>query len=465
MLPATELLPAPVLADGVVARAAATDVQAVFSSATVRGGIFLAIRYGLGVIVGLGNMLVMTWWIGPHAYGLFVTAIGIVAFLATIARAGVDTYLVKSETPPDAQAYATATTLILSASLGLGLAAAAAVPLFVRWYGNREFVAPYLVLLLTIPVSGLTGVPMAKLERGLDFRSIAGIELGGQSAGLLVSALLAWSRAGVWAPVAGQIAWQAFTLVAAQVCSSVGWHLRFEICQARKMLSYGLVLTASMRTWQLRNLVNPLLVGRFAGAEAVAFVALAIRIAEALGTLRLAAGRMAIAALARLQSRRENLRCALERALHLQVVTLGPLLCGFALLGPLMLPPIMGARWKPSLIVYPFVAAGVLINSVYNLQASALFVVGRQWTVMQSYAMHVGLLAAGTALLLPRLGLIGYGWAELAACAAYFAIHAGIAKVAPVSYRRIGPWAGAFLAGIFLFPTFLVPTIHNWIVR
>ncbi|HXY03226.1 MAG TPA: hypothetical protein VEI49_06575, partial [Terriglobales bacterium] len=61
-------------------------------SETLRGGMYLAGRYALGVIVSLGNMLVMTWWIGPHAYGVFVTAISMVAFLAAVARGGVDTY-------------------------------------------------------------------------------------------------------------------------------------------------------------------------------------------------------------------------------------------------------------------------------------------------------------------------------------------------------------------------------------
>jgi O-antigen/teichoic acid export membrane protein len=431
-------------------RPAGREPQAVLSSETIRGGIYLAVRYGLGVIVSLGNMLVMTWWIGPHAYGVFVTAIGIVAFLATPARGGVDTYLVRSDATPDHRAYGTATTLILGASIGLGLAAAALTPLLARWYGNREFVAPYLVLLLTIPVTGLTGVPMAKLERALNFRSIAGIELGGQSAGLLVAALLAWSRRSVWAPVAGQISWQVFTLAAALLSASLSLRPRFCASEARKMLSYGLVLTASAKTWQLRSLVNPLLVGRFAGAEGVAFVALAVRIAEALGTFRLAAGRMAIAALARMQSQREDFRGVLEGALYLQVVTLGPLLCAFALLGPFILPHIVGARWMPSLSIYPFVAAGVLINSIYNLQASALFVVGKQWIVMQSYSAHVGLLAASTLLLLPRLGLAGYGWAELMSCSAYAAIHAGTAKVVPISYRRLAPWVTTLIAGLFL---------------
>ena len=451
-------------AEVTVLRSATREPQAVLSSETLRGAIYLAVRYGLGVIVSLGNMLVMTWWIGPHAYGVFITAIGIVSFLATLARGGVDTYLVRSEATPDHRTYGTATTLILGASIALGLAAAATTPLLARWFGSREFVAPYLVLLLTIPVTGLTGVPMAKLERALNFRSIAGIELGAQSAGLLVAGLLAWSHPSVWAPVAGQISWQVFTLVATVVSASLTMRPRFCAGEARKMLSYGLVLTASVRTWQLRSLVNPLLVGRFAGAEGVAFVALAVRVAEALGTFRLAAGRMAIAALARMQSRREDFRGVLERALYLQVVTLGPLLCAFALFGPFVLPHMVGARWTPSLAVYPFVAAGVLINSIYNLQASALFVVGKQWIVMQSYATHVGLLATSTLFLLPRLGIAGYGWAELMSCCAYAVIHAGIAKVVPISYRRLAPWVTTLLVGLFLFslsPT-LFHAIQNW---
>ena len=429
-----------------------SDGAAPISDETMRGGIYLAGRYGLGVLVSLGNMLVMTWWIGPHAYGLFVTAIGIVAFLAAVARSGVDTYLVRSETPPDSRMYGTAATLILSISVALGVIAAAGTPLLIRWYGSREFVAPYLVLLLTVPVTSLTGVPMAKLERALDFRSIAAIELAGQSAGLLAAALLAWWRAGVWAPVTGQITWQTLTLVAVSTSACMALRLRFDRCQARQMLSFGVGLTASLRTWQLRTLVNPLLVGRFAGAEGVAFVALAVRIAEALGTFRLAAGRMAIAALARLQGRQDQFRKALERALYLQVVTLGPLLCGFALFGPFVLPHIVGARWMPSLTIYPFVAVGVLVNSVYNLQASALFVIGKQWIVMHSYAAHVALLAVITLVLLPRFGIVGYGWAELLACASYFAIHAGLRRCVAISYRQLAPCMAVFVPGLFLLP-------------
>lgn len=138
--------------------------------------------------------------------------------------------------------------------------------------------------------------------------------------------------------------------------------------------------------------------------------------------------------------------------MFLQVITLGPLLCAFALLGPYLVRHVIGLRWLPSMQIYPFVAAGVLVNSVYNLQASALFVVGKQWLVMWSYAAHVVLLAGTTLILLPRLGLIGYGWAELVACSAYCLIHSGLATTVPISYKKLRPWVAGFVAGLFLVP-------------
>ena len=138
-----------------------------FSPLVIRGGAYFAARYGLGVVVSLGNMLVMTNWIGPRNYGVFVTAVGLAAFLSNLGRAGLDTYLVRQKSTPDSRTYSIAATLILAISLAIAMAGTALAPLLMHWYGSREFLWPYLVLLITIPLTGLTGVPMAKVERGI----------------------------------------------------------------------------------------------------------------------------------------------------------------------------------------------------------------------------------------------------------------------------------------------------------
>jgi O-antigen/teichoic acid export membrane protein len=76
-------------------------------------------RYGLGIFVSFANMLVLTRWIGPHAYGLFVTALGLSSFLAALTRGGIDTYLVRAEPAPSQKSYDVANTLVLGCSLVL----------------------------------------------------------------------------------------------------------------------------------------------------------------------------------------------------------------------------------------------------------------------------------------------------------------------------------------------------------
>jgi PST family polysaccharide transporter len=414
-----------------------------------RAGLYLAIRYGLGILVSCANMFVLTRWIGPHDYGLFVTALGLTAFLATLARAGIDTYLIRAEVEPDDRAYSTATTLILSFSMALVGFGISVVPLLTRWYGSHEFLLPYLVTLLTVPLAGLAGPATAKLERELNFRAVASIELGGQILALLVSVTLAWLKFGVWAPVAGLLAWQVCAASGALILAKLQLRPTFDVVVARRMISFGFGYSASVRVWQLRSLVNPLLVGRFAGAEAVAFVALAVRVAEGLGFIRIAAGRLAIASLSRLRQNRNRFQSTLQRAMKLQIFSLGPLFCLFVLLAPIVFPVALGARWAVSLQVFPFVATGVLVNSLYNLQASALFVLGEQWIVLRAYALHVLLLALGTLLLMPRLGIVGYGCAELCACAAYSAFHVHANQAAGVSYPKLGWFVFAFVAPLF----------------
>lgn len=424
-----------------------TDASAPGVSAS--DAIYLGLRYGVGILVGFVNMFVLTWWIGPHAYGLFVTAIGLSSFLANLTRAGADTYLVRRETAPEIRVYHVASTLILGCSLLLTAAGLAGIPLLVAWYRSHEFVMPYAVTLMTVPLAGLAGPPIAKLERELNFRTAAGIELSGQVLALLVSVALAWRRCGVWAPVAGVIAWQSWVAIAAWRASKLVPRLAFDRHEARAMLSFGLGYTLSQRAWQLRSLVNPLLVGRLAGPESVAFVALAVRIAESLGFVRVAAGRLAVAGLSRLRSEPVRLRTALQNALEFQVVLLGPLLFLFAIAGPHLVPALFGQRWTPSLQVYPWIAAAVLVNSVFNLQSSALFVLGEQWAVLRAYVVHVALFGAGALLLVTHFGIAGYGWADLLACGAYVLLHWRLSGYVQLSYTRLTVWCLAFGLALF----------------
>jgi len=269
------------------------------------------------------------------------------------------------------------------------------------------------------------------------FRTIVLPQLG---TALLAGAILAWRGFGVWAPVTGHVLWQLFVLIAAIRVSGFSPRLTVDWDQARKMIRFGLGFSASVRVWQLRGLVNPLIVGRLLGTEAVAFVALAVRTIEALSFVRTAVGRVAIAALARLREDPDRCQQMMQKGARLQLYALGSVFVLITALGPPLLPRLLGGRWSSALAVLPFVAAAALVNSVFVLEASALFVEGRQWVVTRSYLWHVVILLAGTAILTPRLGIAGYGWAELAACLSYVILHRGLQPSLRISMPPIARW-------------------------
>ena len=63
----------------------------------------------------------------------------------------------------------------------------------------------------------------------------------------------------------------------------------------------------------------------------------------------------------------------------------------------------------------------------------------------------------GTALLLPRFGILGYGWAELAACVAYATLHTRAPQIAPVSLNKL-----ALLLSVFVSPLFSLLVHGAW---
>jgi len=216
------------------------------------------------------------------------------------------------------------------------------------------------------------------------------------------------------------------------------------------MISYGLGFSASMWIWQLRSLVNPLIVGRYAGVEAVGFIALAIRLVESLGFVKGVAWRVSIAALAKVQDEGARLTKAITDGMRLQVLALGVLFLGFVLIGPWLLPILLGERWAPVMQISSFVALGYLVNALFSLHSSALYVVQRNWEVAFFHLIHIILFAGGALLLVPRLGIIGYGWSEVIALLSYPIIHFQLVKyVGNPKYFLAGIWTLAFAIALF----------------
>jgi O-antigen/teichoic acid export membrane protein len=398
----------------------------------LHGGIYLVLRQGLGIILSTVGMILLARAIGPDAYGVYAAAFGIYIYVANVCRWGVDVYLVRRESEPPLQDYHQAFSLLLLVSFaGTGLAILA-LPLLERWMQLDRFGPVAAALFAALPLMVLSTVPLARLERALDFRNIALVELSGQVALYIVALPSAYLGLGPWAPVVGMWASQLLTLVLLYRTSGYRPRLHWEFARVRAMMGYGLGISASDWLWNLGNLVNPLIVGRYVGAEAVAQVALAARLVEQAGSIiMIPSTRISTPVFARLQADTAQLRKALAEAMSLQLMMQGPVLAVIGLVAPWIVPLLLGPSWLPAVTVYPFIALSYLVGTAFSLHSALLWVLRRIWEVALFRLVHLVLLVVSALLLVPPLGLIGFGYAELLALPAwilllvFFRMHVG----------------------------------------
>lgn len=419
----------------------------------VRGGTFLAARQAIGAVVGAGGTIVLTQQIGPGSYGLFIAAMGVFAYFNFVAQLGVNVYLIRREGPTDDRDYDAAFTLLLCLGVATASVGVLAMVLAARWLQQPGFAWLTIALLVGLPINVLALVPSARLERAMDYRRLAILELTNVFTLQAVSLAAAFAGMGAWSPVIGW--WVQQIAAAALLYGLSGYRPRpvLDRTRARAMVAYGFGYSASLWVWQLRSLLNTLVVLPLAGPAAVGYVGLAAKFVETLSLFKTVSWRLSIAALTRLDRDPPRALRAMNEGMRLQVLGVGVTLAGFAAVAPYLMPHLFGARWTewaPAMDVYPYLALSVLCNALFSLHTSVLYVLNRNWLVTIFHVVHVALLFAAAAWFVPRHGVAGVGYAEIAAMPAYVLMHLFVTRlVGTPDYGVAAAWAAAF--GLLVF--------------
>jgi O-antigen/teichoic acid export membrane protein len=416
----------------------------------LRGGAYLFVRQFLSLGLSLVGVFVITRVIGPERYGAYVAALGIYLYLQSLGQVGVDVYLVRQLGSVAEQEYHVASTFLLATALFGILLVEAATGLLSDWVAIAGFEPLLRVMIIALPFQLMAIPPRARLERELDYRRVAAIEFFGQVIYYIIAVPLAVEGYGGWSLVAGWLVQQASICVMFHWATKYFPRFRFDWAIVPKMLSYTFGFSIVTLSWQLRALVNPLVVGHFLGAVAVGQIGMAIRIVEVLTFVKDIAWRLSVAALSRIQNDKKKLQAAVTQGMELQTLALAPALLGFSwLVGP-FLPQLLGARWAPTLVVFPFIAISYLTNAQFNMHSSVLAVFRKNYETTFFHIIHIIMFAGGAAICVQFMGLVGYGWGELIALASYYVLHyLAVGIVGPVNYRVAAIWWGGTVLGLF----------------
>jgi O-antigen/teichoic acid export membrane protein len=392
-------------------------------SKALSGGFVLVGREFGGIVLSLIGMLVTTRLLGPHRYGQYVIVSGLAGYALSVGKLGLDVYLIRYQGELSEEQVGVTQGLYIALGLFFAAAAIALGPVVAWWYKDPLLCRLLWSYAILIPLTLMSSAPIALLDRQLSYKITAMTELAGQLTYVAISVSIVWFTRSIWGIIIGLFGQALITVFLASHWSKTRFRPRWSAREAKAQMRYGFGYAASTWIWQARNLVNPVLVGKLLGAEAAAYVAMAVRISVFVGFGRTAVYRVYMSYLARLAGEREKMKEAIETGLSYQVLITGVSFIAFLAIAPDLIHALMGQKWMPILEVLPFIAAGVVVNSGFGLYSSALYVIGKNHDVSLFHLLYIIFYFSSAWIFLKMSGSItAYGWAEIAAFPSYFLI-------------------------------------------
>lgn len=430
-----------------------------FKQVMLRGGRDLAIREVAGIVLSLLATVIIFRRVGPVAYGYVGVGISISAFLTQVGALGLNVFLIRTKDLEHQDVRELLTLLLLSATV-CSAAVWFSAPLIESWTG-KPGLTPLVHVVAVAIFAKLAGlVPTAVLERELQFGLAASIDFGSLIVYYAVALPLVfagWSYMGIWIANAAQVVVATGAYFVARPVLPV---VRLRRAFARSALSYGVGYQGSVWVYSLRDLAAPVLLPRLAGMQAMGVVTATTQIVLRLGFFRTVVWRLSISGFSRLQHDAEALGKSISQGMMYQVVLLGGALSLFSSVGSWLIPLAFTAKWSAVPQAFPFLAAAALVNGVFTLHTSALFVRGKIGAVTKFHIALVVALWGASLALVPRFGLWGYLAAEIVAMASYLYLAVLTRdEIHAVAYRSVlivlalvclplfaGPWLPAVAA-------------------
>lgn len=392
--------------DGAEATLSSSEVrQRAASGALLVGLRSVAIR-GLGLLSGL----VLARLLVPEDFGVLAFGQTLIVFAAFFTDAGIAATLVRRTEPPTRAELSTVLGFQLSVAVVLAVAVAVvAVPL-----GRSGQVAA--VMAASVVLSSCRAPAALVLERRLEYRAIAGVEVAEGLVFVVWSVTAVVLGAGVWGVATAHLGRALIgSLLMIRRTPVRVFDPRMKLRALKEMLRYGLVVQAG----GLANLVRAqginLTTAAVAGLPVLGLYNLADRIIQLPWLVFESALRVTFPAMARLVAGGQDARSDIDRGLRLLTVSAGPLLALVAATAPVLVPTLFGDRWTDSAGALPFICLGLLVaGPLIAVGNGYLFAVGDARKVLWASLSHSAAWAVVAVPLLPSLGPTAVGAGLLA---------------------------------------------------
>ncbi|WP_428377251.1 oligosaccharide flippase family protein [Lichenicoccus sp.] len=270
---------------------------------------------------------------------------------------------------------------VTGAAVLVGTLTLLAAPVIAAIYGMPGMATYFLAIAIKQPLVGIALIPLAMMNRNLQFERIAIVNVCATFAAAATRLALGAGGAGVWALVAGYSASGFYIMVGALLARPYRPRLRLHLSAVLPLARYGWRAATSNISEQMFKNVDYMLIGWFYGPSLLAVYRVAFDVAMepamAVGTL---VNRTALPVFARASAQAADLTSILRWSLGKIAVLVAPLMAALVLAaGPLtaMLHDDRNSSYIAAATPLRFLAAAALLRVMTMLFSTMMLGVGR----------------------------------------------------------------------------------------
>lgn len=361
-------------------------------------------------LFGLMGYFVAARLLVPADFGLAAVGLTITFAAHFLADGGIGPSLLRAREEPQREDYAAVVGVQVAV---LSVFAAA----FVFWAivsGSKTAIVTALFV-ASLPMLSFRLPAGIALERDLTYGPSIRSDLAEVLAYNVWIIVGAASGFGVYALATGAIAKTIVGTVVLNHYAPVGWiRPSLDVQRIRKFLRFGMTFQATSAVSLVRDQMINFGTAAIAGYGVLGFWAIAARVSSVPYLLFESLGRVSFPTMARLQALGEDLVGPMERQTRRSTVLSGIVLAPSAVAGTALLPLVLGSKWDEATVVLPYLFFGVMVSQPVSVVASGfLLAVGDATAILRTATAILITQVVLTAILLPTIGYVGMGVAQL----------------------------------------------------
>ena len=413
----------------------------------VRGGFSLLIRQGFGHLIVVSGTILLARLLTPEDFGIYAVVTFLVKFLTLFGDVGLGASLIQREEEPcleDWRAVFTFQQILVATFALIVFLIAPFIREYYRWSSDTTWFIR--ITVLSLIVTSFRTVPAIRLERHVEFKRLAVIELTEIFLFQGTAVLLAFSGFGVWSFILGLVARSigGTGLIYLMAPWPLGW--RWDWKRIRRLMRFGIPYQGVDIVSFIKDSINPILIGRLSGAAAMGYVNWAGTVAVYPVFALWQFVRLYFPTFSRLQSNRPALTAAVEKVLRWNN------LIAFGLFAVLISQArevtviLFGEKWLPALsLIYLFGFANLFVASSWPLMALLNALGKSRINLIFASIWMVSTWAFGVPLI-KGYGFIGFGVANVLVTLTILALFGYVKRLLPLRMMAaIGPSLGALI--------------------